>query len=240
MDWSRYSFLILMSLFGSVFIGGPHGFSYPTPVDFNGKLQRWDIQPEAPRVTYEVLTDDAVNLTAYKELVTEVSEIWNDVPSSYVEMTPVADGEVAMITINYDGAIAGGETSAGYAEFDASDEHGPKHCSIHIAAPSGIDWGGLAKTTLHEVGHCLGLGHSVVPESIMSYYLDRNNFGLALDDEAAVARLYPTDGSSPRKPVGCTIGAAPSGGVNFLLFLILLSPIPYVSRRIRIMLATNR
>jgi len=74
------------------------------------------------------------------------------------------------------------------------------------------------------MGHCLGLGHSLVPEAIMSYSLDKNTFALDLDDEAAVSRLYPADGSRPRLPPGCAAGAAWSGQARLSLFVLLLLP----------------
>lgn len=230
MDWSWHSFLVRMIVIG-FFFSKEAAFAYPTPVDFNGRLSRWNIDPENPVVTFEVFAEDTIMRLAYVDVVKEAAGVWNSVHGSYVDLAPVAGAETAKITIHYDLAIAGGDSSAGYAEFDSTDEHGPKHCMIHIAAPTGIDWTALGKTTLHELGHCLGLGHSVVPESIMSYRLDVNGFSLALDDEAALSRLYPADGSTPKKPPGCTVGASRPNQFKILLALLLLPSLAGLLRK---------
>lgn len=235
MDWFRYSVLKRASIGCTVLVVGcllnaARSNAYPTPVDFSGKLARWNIDPASPKIYYEVVADDAFNLHSYKDLVREAAGIWSSVHGSYAELELADTGETAMVSVHYDYSITGGDSSAGYAEFDAVDDHGPTHCVIHIAAPLGMDWEALGKTTLHELGHCLGLGHSVVPESIMSYRLDVNSFSLALDDEAAVARLYPASGSEPKKPAGCTVGSAHTQAGKVLLFLVLL---PLVSLGLR-------
>ena len=235
MDWSRHTVLArslkAVGVVAGTILLETVACGYPTPVDFNGHLSRWNIDTGSPIITYEVFSEDPIMLLSYKDVVRDSAGIWSSVHGSFADLTQAVSPEVAKISVHFDLSIIGGDSSAGYAEFDSSDEHGPTHCVIHIAAPTGIDWGSLAKTTLHELGHCLGLGHSVVPESIMSYRLDVNSFSLALDDEAAVARLYPADGSKPRKPAGCAIGASPSNHFKFLLFLLLLPPLAVSIRK---------
>lgn len=236
MDWNRHSLLRFLTavvfIFGATTLSESVARAYPTPVDFNGRLLRWDIDPSKPLITYEIKAEDQSSLRVYRDLATQAAGIWSGVHSSFADYTEAKTGETAMVTIYYDSNIVGGETSAGYAEFDSSDDQGPLHCVIHIAAPLSIDWESLGKTTLHEMGHCLGLGHSVVAESIMSYRLDVNTFSLALDDEAAVSRLYPADGSTPKKPAGCVIGITQSREFRFLL-LLLSSPLAIVLLRRR-------
>src|SRR5262249_40991309 len=52
----------------------------------------------------------------------------------------------------------------------------------------------------HEIGHCLGLAHSVSATSIMSYRDERTST-LSPDDQYAITLLYPKGSSS--YPVGC-------------------------------------
>ncbi|MCX6118894.1 MAG: matrixin family metalloprotease [Proteobacteria bacterium] len=221
MDWRwhpalTFAIAILFSLQAS---------AYPTPVDFGGKLLRWNINEENPTLSIAIKADNLSRLTNLTSMTLEAANTWSQVPKSYVRLRIAGSNEDADITINFTESIAGGETAAGYAEFDQMDENDPVHCSIHIADSYALDWEGLAKTTLHELGHCLGLGHSLVGESIMSYKLDENSFALAVDDEAAIARLYPVGSSHSKLPLGCTMG-----GVfpfeNSILFLALTFLMP--------------
>ncbi len=51
--------------------------------------------------------------------------------------------------------------------------------------------GSLYSVVLHEVGHILGLGHSPVSGSIMSYRRDPFQSMFPLDDQDAIRQLYP-------------------------------------------------
>lgn len=214
MPWSFYSVLIASTLLVSEYMP-----AHPTSVDFEGHVLRWNIDATNPRITWTVETDQDSSLASFISLTQQATKIWNQVDNSYLVLAQAQTNETPNITIHFDQSIANGDTSAGYAEFDETTQDGPKHCSIRIAAPDNTSWEGLAKTTLHEIGHCFGLGHSLVPESIMSYALDKNTFGLALDDEAAVARLYPKYQDNAKLPAGCSVGGTSNGSFNLWLFL---------------------
>ena len=228
MDWTGHCLLII----AVTTLAANPAVAYPTPVDFDGKLLRWNINPAMPDVTWEVKTDSASELTYLKSIVVAASAVWNAAPKSYLNYREVGANEVAKVTINYATSIAGGDYAAGYALFDKSGTDGPVHCSIHIAVPASFDYESLSKTTLHEMGHCFGLGHTLMPQAIMSYSLTENSFALALDDEAAIASLYPNNGDPPRAPPGCTIsneevetGATSPLVLAMLLFLPTLAAI---------------
>lgn len=197
--------------------------AYPTPYDVDGALHRWPISLEKPDVYYRIEAADATLEGYLQGVADESAAIWSAVDGSAVKLKPFDELNSAQITIFYDRSIAGGAKAAGYSIFDKLDEGVPKHCAIYIAVNSGVDPESLNKTTLHELGHCLGLGHTLMPESIMSYNLDKNAFALSVDDRAALARIYPDDSLRPRLAPGCSIqGSAARGSKPGLVFAIIL------------------
>lgn len=217
MGWS-----LVIILITALFSAGAQ--AYPTPVDLDGKLHRWPVSADAPNVYFEISVSDESLKADFLAITTASADIWSSVDNSLLKVKPVDGENSAQITVYFESSIAGGDMAAGYSIFDEVDEGTPKHCSIHIAADASTDLYYLSKTTLHELGHCLGLGHSLVPVSIMSYKLDQNSFALGMDDKAAIARLYPFDGSGAKLAPGCAIGktrsSLPQPSVIFILFLI--------------------
>ena len=196
---------------------------YPTPVDFGGRLLRWDIDMSSPRITFKVESPSNYDPTIFTDLVSHAAGLWNAPSSSYLSLEAANADEQSHITVEYHDSIPGQAFSAGFAIFDETDDDGkPIHCRIKIKITTSVV--SLAKTTLHELGHCLGLGHSIVAESIMSYELDKNSYALDIDDVAALSRLYPADGSEPGLPPGCAIQSriAKSDGRLWLLLPLLI------------------
>jgi len=202
-------------------------FAYPTPVDFSGKLLRWNIDQNSPPIRVRIVSDDATEMAFYEELVADAVSLWSSVPASYIRLEVVSLEDHAQISVNIKGRLSGARFSSGYAIFDESDEDGPLHCDIHVADNGSTV--AFAKTLLHELGHCLGLGHSLIPQAIMSYNLAANRYALDTDDRAAVARLYPADGSSPALPPGCAIGAARlSHRAHWPIVFLWLVPVAFI------------
>ncbi len=216
------SFLITANVL-ILLLGETRGFSYPTPVDFDGSILRWDISINDEPITYEIKASDENDILNFESLIEESANLWSSTPNSYFRYARASDDVTAQVTINIERSIAGSAASSGYAIFDKYKDQKPEHCSIFILIDDNISTTSIAKTILHEFGHCLGLGHSLIPEAIMSYQLDKNFFGLDIDDQAAVSRLYPADGSKPKLPPGCSIGA----GHDFLSFGFLLLLLPF-------------
>jgi hypothetical protein len=198
--------------------------AYPVPVDFDGSLMRWNITPDSDPVSYAVEADLEVDVSRFASDIDDAAVLWGEVPGSYFALAQVAPGATPQITIFLERALDGARFSAGYALFDQYDGKDPLHCAIHVGVDDGTTHAALAKTVLHELGHCAGLGHTLVPEAIMSYSLDRNAFALDLDDEAAVSRLYPADGSTPKLPPGCAVGAELGGASPPVAALLLALP----------------
>ncbi len=202
-DGAAMKFVILMALFSSSSI-----FAYPTPVDFNGKLSRWhEATPDQP-ITYLVEGDNVYDVTYFGSLVDEAADIWSNVDTSGLRLTPSDPNLTEQIRVVIVGDMSEAPYSAGYSSFDGFDSKSrPTHCTIKIL--STLSYMSFAKTILHELGHCIGLGHSLIAEAIMSYELTATEFALDTDDIAAVSRLYPIDGSEPEVPLGCSVQTHP-------------------------------
>lgn len=216
--------VITIALLAGFAGGGSHASAYPVPVDFDGSLMRWNISPDSDPITYGIDADNDLDASRFASDIDDAAAMWGEVPGSYFALAPVPAGEEPQITIFLERALNGARFSAGYALFDQYDGKDPLHCAIHVGVSDGTTHASIAKTVLHELGHCAGLGHTLVPEAIMSYSLDKNSFALDLDDEAAVSRLYPADGSTPKLPPGCATGAPMGKGSVPLSALILAIP----------------
>jgi len=197
----------------------------------DGTLQRWNISKENPRVTYEIKTDAQGFDTIYRDLVESAALLWSNVPNAYIQIDQIQATEKAQITFHFEESVGENSHSAGYATFDEFDGEKPKHCSIYIPTGQSASLEDFSKTILHEFGHCLGLGHSVIPQSIMSYSLDRNAFALDVDDEAAVSRIYPAKDDNEKLNTGCAIAKNSRGGKARWLALLLLPLILFLGKR---------
>ncbi len=221
MDGRFYSFTILIFTLVSTCL-----YSYPTPVDFDGKASRWNLNKDnSGPIRFEIKAqDDDDEITSfYHPAIVEAADLWSNIETSYFHYENDQDADNAHVTIHLDSNFEGGDFSSGYATFDEHDSSGPSHCSIHVQIKVGGSFVNISKTVLHELGHCLGLGHSLIPEAIMSYRSDRNKFGLDTDDIAAVSRLYSTHEGDAKLPPGCAVGSNSHG--NLWVLLVLLAPI---------------
>ena len=197
-----------------------HTWAYPTPVDFDGKLLRWNISIENPTITYSIEHHEDLP-KSYASVVDAAASIWNDVPTSLINLSPGEFGE-AMITVKLTQKSSANRFSAGFAKFDKKNNKGPQHCTMEIFINPQKPIFSASKTILHEFGHCLGLGHSIISESIMSYEMSKNSFALSTAAHAAISRLYPLDGGPGKLPPGCAIGHGRIGSKkNIAIWLIL-------------------
>ncbi len=205
MDWRNIAILAVLaaSPLDSIL------YAYPVPVDFDGSLLRWANATVETPIYFEVVNDSSYDSAAATTMVASGAALWSAVQGSNLRLENSADtaGAAAKITVNFNSAFDGGSYAAAYASMDEYDLDGnPAHCSIQVAIRGGERSNDLEKTILHELGHCLGLGHSLFPKAIMSYRTEENAFALDVDDATALRRLYPEDGLGANIPPGCTIG----------------------------------
>lgn len=180
--------------------------AYPTPTDYRGQLKRWPITLATPDVGFRIVLPEGLNGAEHIAFTERAAELWSDVEDSYLRLYRLYDGDdsKAHITITLTDQFSGHSRSGGFAIFDKWNDSGPLHCRIEIPIVYPMR-SGFPRTVLHELGHCIGLGHSLVPESVMSYNLKSSGFRLATDDRAGAARLYPADGSEPTLPLSCGV-----------------------------------
>lgn len=162
---------------------------------------------------------------AWREFVAAALEQWNAVPTAeaVLELEPESAAQDAAVdrdgisTIGFSSVFEDDDIlAAGFASWDYSDEGELRSCDVELnpeyalrgTVPERLDR--LTALVLHEVGHCLGLRHTVVmpmpfyatlsevgltgfyPDPTMSY--GRDGPFLMTDDTVGVSLLYPAPG----------------------------------------------
>ena len=224
MDRIFYTFLAM--IFGLSLSCTPvYAISYPTPVDFTHKVLKWTLDPSDSAVDYRVVSEYQDDYDRFINTINEAANLWGGIAGSQLDLNWSQNDQSAHITLHLQSSINDSSFSAGYAEFDEiNDEGEPVHCSIYVLVAPNFSFNSIAKTILHEFGHCLGLGHSLIPEAIMSYHLDKNGFRLDLDDIAAIVRLYPQVGEAQLAP-GCGVGLTNHKSKCYLVFFMMVAPL---------------
>jgi uncharacterized protein (TIGR03382 family) len=138
-----------------------------------------------------VIADDAVRAAF---------DTWTAVPGAAVSFAPAPLGQADANVVWWD--TSGDVTGEHLAHTSTWSDSEGMLVSFDIAINAAKAWVSgsfdLQSTLTHEVGHALGLGHSNVPESVMSPTLMEGTWVRDLDDddEEAVRALYPDLGSA--------------------------------------------
>lgn len=223
---------------------------------------RLPVSPEQPQITFlwngdaPPLTEkDGVADGAFAEsddvqlmeaLLHIAVNTWTNVPTAYVVLEVERDPSVhidqndEIFAIVVEPQDSEAVAAAALPTFITNDPHpSPTERNEHIISDCDItvsDRGVAAKTLLrtlvHELGHCLGLGHPHSSyRSIMSYSTLNDDADLALDDKAGVSFLYPQPGESEDVKYLTTCGSIGGRRAGGLAGLVLSLPILAVSCR---------
>lgn len=189
---------------------------------------------------------DASDKEIMAALLNEAVSTWNRVETAYVELQVSENSGATLDDEDEDFAIVVDEQQSkavaaaatpsfissdddGMASSNKRNEHIIHDCDIAVADTQ-VKAKSLLRTLVHELGHCLGLGHPHSSyHSIMSYAsIDGDSAKLALDDEAGVSFLYPEPGQSQEVKALTACGVVGFGGASSvwtaLLLLLPLAP----------------
>lgn len=223
--------LMASQAWGFVFLSGPRAAQLP--VDINEPSMSFIVGEDTPVISkkedflggrYSELDDSAF----FHALINEAMAVWNNVDTAYIDLQLVTDrgNEAALdrndqtFSIVVDGVNA---TASAFAR-PKIDGDSIVDCDI-VIGDRAVEAKALAYTLMHELGHCLGLGHNHTNyDSVMGYSREDTQLKLGMDDKIGITYLYPAEGiTSPKENFGCGIVGKNRGFfVGFFLFSPLL------------------
>lgn len=171
---------------------------------------------------FAALDDDAF----WAALVTEAMKAWNTAPGSYLRFE-LATGTATQDPLDRVHSITVGDLGVTSAAVAMPQVEGSRilDCDILIGTATN-EASELAFALMHELGHCVGLGHNHSNyNAAMGYSRSDRSLRLGADDIAGVAFLYPAVGSEPAKEMIACGTVAGSNATAWSLFPLLLVPL---------------
>lgn len=152
--------------------------------------------------------EDLSNDELMEEILRLAVKKWNEVPGSYLKFNLLIDGSLDTDPDdNLHTIVVADETNLTTAAsaLPMIEDKIIRDCDISISKKS-VSAKTLARTLIHELGHCVGLGHAHTNYgAIMSYARDQGDLRLGADDMAGIIYLYPDPDyeSEPKEFLAC-------------------------------------
>lgn len=200
------------------------------PVDEANPKIMFELSMEPPSITHKEDFEDGAyqdlsDQDYWLNLVKLAMKPWNDVPNSFVKMDVEFASNAALDKTDRVFSIVVGKTNLTTAAFADPTLEGKSIVDCDIAVSErGSQAVYMGFTLMHELGHCLGLGHNHSDyTAVMGYSRSDHSLNLGVDDEAGLVYLYPLSSiGKPKEMAGCGVIGSSDGTSGLRAFWFLM------------------